>query len=134
MIIDTSALVSILRREVDAQIYVSVIEQSSRRILSAPTHLELCMVALGDRQKDTIENIDRFLTEMSVVRISFTPEMADVAVMAFLKYGKGRGHPAQLNFGDCISYATSKVEAMPLLFKGDDFRLTDVECALPVAG
>ena len=60
----------------------------------------------------------------------FGPEAAAVAVQAFLSCGKGCGHPAQLNFGDCISYAMSKTEAMPLLFKGDDFGHTDVERVL----
>ncbi len=134
MIIDTSALVSIMRKESDAQIYVSAIEGNARRIIAAPSYLEFCMVILGDRQGVVLDKIDEFLKAMSIVKIAFTPEMGEVAAAAFLQYGKGRGHPAQLNFGDCISYAVSKVEMMPLLFKGDDFRLTDVECALPASG
>jgi len=60
--------------------------------------------------------------------IPFAADHAAVAREAFLRYGKGR-HPAALNFGDCIAYATARLEAMPLLFKGDDFRLTDIEAA-----
>ncbi|WP_245455865.1 type II toxin-antitoxin system VapC family toxin [Mesorhizobium sp. M7A.F.Ca.US.008.03.1.1] len=61
--------------------------------------------------------------------IAFTADHAAVVRQAFLCYGKGR-HPAALDFGDCIAYATARLEAMPLLFKGDDFRLTDIEAAV----
>lgn len=76
------------------------------------------------------ENVDALLRASNIGIMEFSASSASVAVEAFLKYGKRRGHPAQLNFGDCISYAVSRSEAMPLLFKGDDFRHTDVDCAI----
>jgi ribonuclease VapC len=66
-------------------------------------------------------------TEIEI--LTFDANMANIAIEAYIRFGKGRGHPAQLNFGDCIAYAASKAEALPLLFKGDDFRKTDVWCA-----
>jgi len=87
------------------------------------------MVLLGSHRPDMQTEIDNFLSAAEIEILAFTPDHAAVAREAFLRYGKGR-HPAALNFGDCIAYATARLEAMPLLFKGDDFRLTDVEPAV----
>ena len=130
MIVDTSAIVAILRDEPEARKYYELIKASSLSYLPAPLFLELCMVVISGRSPDAEYEVLSVIEELGIKLIEFTPTMAKVATKSFIKYGKGRGHPAQLNFGDCISYATSKVEAMPLLFKGDDFRLTDVEAAL----
>ncbi len=88
------------------------------------------MVYCGRRPASSVSEIDAFIRKGRLDVIPFPPAASSLAVEAFFKYGKGRGHPAQLNFGDCISYAVSKLEMMPLLFKGEDFRLTDVEAAL----
>ena len=66
---------------------------------------------------------------MTFQRVPFTHEMFEPAVQAFHSYGKGRGHPAQLNFGDCLSYAVAKAHRVPVLYKGDVFALTDIEPA-----
>ena len=87
------------------------------------------MVLTGLHRSDMMEELDAFLRTASIETIAFTADHAAVARQAFLRYGKGR-HPAALNFGDCIAYATARLEAMPLLFKGDDFRLTDIEAAV----
>ena len=87
------------------------------------------MVLAGGRQDGILDRLDRFLHTASIETIPFTADHAIVARQAFLRYGKGR-HPAALNFGDCIAYATARLEAMPLLFKADDFRLTDIEAAV----
>lgn len=76
-----------------------------------------------------MDRLDQFLRTASIETVPFTADRAAVARQTFLRYGKGR-HPAALNFGDCIAYATARLEAMPLLFKGDDFRLTDIEAAV----
>jgi ribonuclease VapC len=76
-----------------------------------------------------LDRLDQFLRTASIEIVPFTADHAAVARQTFLRYGKGR-HPAALNFGDCIAYATARLEAMPLLFKGDDFRLTDIEAAV----
>jgi len=88
------------------------------------------MVLLGNKSPKGQGEIDATLDELDIKIIAFTPQMAAVATAAFLKYGKGQGHPAQLNFGDCMAYAAAKIDSVPLLFKEDDFRKTDVESAI----
>ncbi len=88
------------------------------------------MVLSRHKNSDALVKLNDLIKEMDIGILPFGADAAYAAVQAFSHYGKGRGHKAQLNFGDCISYAVSKVEAMPLLFKGGDFRLTDVECAI----
>jgi ribonuclease VapC len=128
VIVDSSALVAIIRGESDFDIYVDALEKSALNKIAAPTYLELCMVTVGGRSQEAKLIVDEIMQRFRISIIDFTAEMAEVALDAFLKYGKGCGHRAQLNFGDCISFATARVEAMPLLFKGDDFRHTDIEC------
>jgi ribonuclease VapC len=130
MIVDTSALVAILRNEPEARRLVEALENASIAQIIAPSVLELCMVMLNTTAPEGLSRIRRMLHDLGIVTIPFTAEMADVAVQSFLLFGKGRGHKAQLNFGDCMAYAASKVEAMPLLFKGEDFAHTDVERAV----
>jgi ribonuclease VapC len=129
MIIDSSALVAILRAEPSHERFVLAIAQAKRRLLAAPTFLETTMVLAGGKQDEILNRLDEFLRTASIETVAFTADHAAVARQAFLRYGKGR-HPAALNFGDCIAYATARLEAMPLLFKGDDFRLTDIEAAM----
>lgn len=129
MIVDSSALIAILTGENDAEVYARAIAESSVVFIPAPSYLETCMVYCGKRLPETHADVDALLRATSMEIRDFDSEAAQLAVTAFLVYGKGR-HKAGLNFGDCMSYAVSKLEAMPLLFKGDDFRLTDVECAI----
>ncbi|MER8433321.1 type II toxin-antitoxin system VapC family toxin [Mesorhizobium caraganae] len=129
MIIDSSVLVAILRLEPGYDRFVLAITQARRRLLAAPTLLETTMVLAGRREDEILDRLDQFLRTASIETVPFTADHAAVARQTFLRYGKGR-HPAALNFGDCIAYATARLEAMPLLFKGDDFRLTDIEAAV----
>ena len=78
-----------------------------------------------------INLVDRFLSRPTVRVVAFGLEHYRLAAAAFDRYGKGRGHPAQLNFGDCMAYAVAKARDVPLLYKGDDFAQTDVRRALP---
>lgn len=130
MIIDSSAVIAILRQEDGAEHLSRAIASAPSRIMPAPTYLETCMVFCGRKGPEGQVRVDSLLSATGIDVRPFSEDAARLAVAAFLKYGKGRGHPAQLNFGDCVSYAFSKLEAMPLLFRGDDFRLTDVEAAL----
>lgn len=130
MIIDSSAMIAILRQEPDAARFAEQMSFAAVRILAAPTYIETCIVYCGRKGPESRSRVDAFIQASGIEIKPFTGASATIAVQAYLTYGKGRGHPAQLNFGDCISYAASKVEAMPLLFKGNDFRLTDVEVAL----
>ncbi|MGX5803190.1 type II toxin-antitoxin system VapC family toxin [Bradyrhizobium sp. Arg314] len=129
MIVDSSAIVAILRAESDRDIYLSAIDRANQCKIPAPTLVETTMVLAGAHGADMMDKLDAFLRAASIETIAFTAEHAAVARQAFLRYGKGR-HPAALNFGDCIAYATARLEAMPLLFKGEDFRLTDIEPAI----
>jgi ribonuclease VapC len=130
MIVDTSAFVAILRGEGDAMELALKIRDAPQKFFPTPCYVESCMVATKDRGSEAIDAIEALLRKLDLQIVPFTTDMARAAVDAFMAYGKGRGHEAQLNFGDCMAYAASKVEMMPLLFKGDDFRLTDVEAAL----
>jgi ribonuclease VapC len=130
MIVDTSAIVAVLRQEPDAETFVKALFNAPKSYITAPTYLELVMVITGGRPAPAAEVVDLLLHRLKIEVIPFSADMARVAAQALFDYGKGRNHKAQLNFGDCISYAASKVEVMPLLFKGQDFRLTDVECAV----
>jgi len=129
MIIDSSVLVAILLLEPGYDRFVLAITQARRRLLAVPTLLETTMVLAGRREDEVLDRLDQFLRTASIETVPFTADHAAVARQTFLRYGKGR-HPAALNFGDCIAYATARLEAMPLLFKGDDFRLTDIEAAV----
>jgi ribonuclease VapC len=130
VIVDSSAIIAILRMELEAQTYLRKLDATSPCLIAAPTYLETCMVMVGTLGEKGQDDVEQLLSAMDIMIVPFTPTASKVAVSAFMTYGKGRGLKAQLNFGDCISYAMSKVEAMPLLFKGDYFRHTDVECAV----
>jgi ribonuclease VapC len=127
VIVDASAIIAILRLEPEAQAFVQKLDSAPRCFVPAPTYLEACMVMAGTLGAKGREDVDQLLSILDIEIVPFTANASKVAVSAFLTFGKGRGHKAQLNFGDCVSYAASKVEAMPLLFKGDDFGFTDVE-------
>ena len=129
MIIDSSALVAILRDEPESRAFAIAIRNADRRLLSAPTYLETAMVIGGRKAEAGTADLDALIAETRVAIVPFSAAASRVACHAFFKYGKGR-HPAGLNFGDCISYTLAKTELMPLLFKGDNFRMTDVEAVV----
>ena len=99
--------------------------------VSAGTYVELGVVVDGRRNAALTRRLDELLEEAAVVIESVTPAQARIAREAYRDFGKGSGHPAQLNFGDCLAYALAKDKAEPLLFKGDDFHHTDVRRAIP---
>jgi ribonuclease VapC len=129
MVVDSSAIIAILRDETEAKLLFESVLSADLRVMASPTFLEASIVVASSKDSRGVAKLDDLISRLDIKIIEFGFEHAQVARDAFQKYGKGQGHPAQLNFGDCISYATAKVEAMPLLFKGDDFRLTDVKCA-----
>ena len=130
MIVDTSALVAILFDEPDAARYAQAIETAPRRALSAASYVEAAAVV--DRTGDPVvsRRLDDLLTAGSIAVEPVTVEQARLARAAYRDFGKGSGHPAALNFGDCFSYALARERGEPLLFKGDDFAHTDVPAAL----
>lgn len=131
MIIDTSALIAILRGEPDAEQISQALEnaQATGRMSSA-TYLETCLVI--DASKDPVlsRNLDRLIEIAQIEIVAFTPDHARLARQAYIDFGKGSGHPAQLNFGDCFAYALARALDEPILFKGSDFGQTDLISAL----
>lgn len=124
MIVDSSALVAILKNEDDAATFASVLEASTTSV-SAASLLETYLVEGPDRY----DTIDDLVSAAMLDIVPFDGRQAREARLAHARYGKGSGHPAHLNFGDCMSYALAKVTGEPLLFKGEDFTHTDVEPA-----
>jgi ribonuclease VapC len=129
MIIDTSALIAILFNEVDADLYANALASSEHRLMSAANYLESAIVVDRQRGAAAGRQLDSLILRAEVKVESVTKEQADIARQAYLDFGKG-AHPAGLNFGDCFSYALAKSLGLPLLFKGEDFALTDIESVL----
>ncbi len=127
--LDSSAIVAIALREPEADHYLDVIALR-QAIIGAPTLVETHLV-LSRRTHAFHDFLRRFVSPPVVHLIAFTPEMYAVATDAFDRYGKGRGHRAQLNFGDCLAYAVAKARDVPLLYKGADFGRTDIRPAFP---
>jgi ribonuclease VapC len=130
MIIDTSAVATILLDEPDAPAFATAIEDADQRCMSAATYLESGIVLDGKRNPALSRRLDEFLAEASILIEPVTEHQARIAREAYRDFGKGSGHPAQLNFGDCFAYALAKDKAEPLLFKGTDFAHTDVRRAI----
>jgi ribonuclease VapC len=128
MIVDTSALIAILREESDAAELSAAIEEAEIRRISAATYVEAAVVTDGNRDPFLSRRFESFLQEALIHVEPFTLEQARIAREAYRDFGKGQ-HRAGLNFGDCFAYALAKDKAEPLLFKGNDFRRTDVEPA-----
>jgi ribonuclease VapC len=130
IVLDSSVVVAILRSEAGFEQFVEVIDAADSTIMSHANFLEVGIVM-----------IRRFgaasLTRLSRVRASFAVELRptdeqqmELAIRAYAEFGKGTGHPAQLNYGDCFAYALAKSADQPLLYKGDDFARTDIRSAL----
>jgi ribonuclease VapC len=125
IVLDSSVLVGIIRGEPDAGRLRDLLD-SEECAIGAPTPVEArlwCSVNLTTRSSDWLEH---FIDAGPGTVIPFSREMADVASRAFRNFGRASGHPARLNFGDCMAYAVSAVMGAPLLFKSGDFGLTDV--------
>ena len=130
MIIDASALIAILRDEPDANVYARAIEAATRRRISAVNFVEAAIVIDGSRDPVASRRFDELSAAAQLTVEPVTREQAQLAREAYRDFGKGSGHPARLNFGDCFAYALAKVTSEPLLFKGDDFSQTDLQSAL----
>lgn len=126
MVIDTSALIAIIKRESVADRLVAAVDADAIRLVSAGTVIETSLVLLGRYGESGDSLLDRLLREIRVEIVSVDNEQVTLARDAALRFGRGR-HEAALNFGDCFSYALAIARAEPLLFVGDDFAKTDVE-------
>ena len=130
MILDSSAIIAILRDEAEAARFAQAIEDTVHRHISAVNYVEAAAVIDGSRDPVASRRFDDLLREARVIIEPVTEAQALIAREAYRDFGKGSGHPAKLNFGDCFAYALAKEMAEPILFKGDDFALTDVIPAL----
>lgn len=128
MVIDTSALVAILEDEPEASQFSEAIAQARLRLLSAASLVETSIVIENRRGTAGKHALDLLLEKAAIEIMNVTAEQAEIARQAYQTYGKGQGHPAQLNFGDCFAYALAKILEQPLLFKGEDFSKTDIYC------
>ena len=126
MVVDTSVLVAILKKEHGYEDFAVALARSGQPMLSSASYLEAIMVLAGRQPEPNLEGFDQFLSDAGIEIAPVTMAIAQEARVAFLRYGKGR-HPARLNFGDCFSYALAKNRDEPLLFKGNDFTHTDVK-------
>ncbi len=131
MIIDSSALIAILRFEADAPEFAAVIERATLRRISAVTYVETAAVIDGSKDPIASRRFDELIEEAEIAIDPVTETQARIARQAYRDFGKTSGHPAKLNFGDCFSYALAKSSGEPLLFKGRDFSRTDVKPAGP---
>jgi ribonuclease VapC len=128
--VDTSALIAMAQNEPERIQFVRRISLADSALISASNLLEARLVMYGKRQHSGYLLLERILQESKYVVVSQDKDEVDMAYEAFLIYGKGNGHKAQLNFGDLFSYALAKSRGIPLLYKGEDFALTDIMSAV----
>jgi ribonuclease VapC len=131
MIVDTSALVAILKREPERAVFSALLETVPDVKMSAATYFETCIVIDSLRQPGASRMLDDLIEVSKIAIESVTIEQARIARQAYRDYGKGSGHAANLNFGDCFSYALARDRREPILYKGDDFVHTDLRPAVP---
>jgi ribonuclease VapC len=129
-VVDSSAVIAVLRQETDADVYLDVIAAAGVLRMSAANYLEAAIVIDSARDPVASRRFDQFIGEAAIRVEPVTASQASVARAAYRDYGKGSGHKAALNFGDCFAYALAGEAREPLLFKGDDFSSTDIESAL----
>ena len=121
MIVDTSAIVAILREEPEARYFSTKLYMERPTRISAANYLEAGVVIDGGRDAVASARLDIVLDRLSVEIVPVTLSHAKLARQAYRDFGKGSGHPAKLNFGDCFAYALATERGEPLLYKGDDF-------------
>jgi len=130
MIIDSSVLVAIVKREPERPQFIDLIDRDPAPKLSAASFLETAIVVDRTRQPAASRWLDDLIVAAGIAIEPVTERQAQIAREAYRDYGKGSGHPAGLNFGDCFAYALARDRNEPLLFKGDDFATTDVRPAV----
>jgi ribonuclease VapC len=132
IVVDASAIIAVLTREPDADTLLAALATADRAETTAIAIYEAVLGLSRKRQWSVAEaetHVRDFLSAAGIFAEPIQPETAHVALEASARYGKGRGHPARLNLGDCFIYAQAKLSGAALLFKGDDFSKTDIESA-----
>ncbi len=130
MIVDTSAIVAIVRNEPGAEAFARLIATAPIVRISAGAYVELGVVIDGSRDPVMSGTLDRIVEESHIIIEPLTSSQAVIARIAYQRFGKGSGHAARLNLADCFSYALARELGEPLLFKGNDFALTDIEIVI----
>lgn len=130
MIVDTSAIIAILRNEPAGSRCASILSEADIVRISAATYLEAAIVVDGSRNPVLSGQFDELIAAVEMMIEPVTAHHADVAREAYRMFGRGSGHPAKLNFGDCFAYALATESGDSLLFVGNDFRQTDIRAAV----
>ena len=130
MVLDTSAIFAAIAKEAGCVHFQDAMLAATSLTISAVTVLETRIVLQSRLGEEAVREFDSMLENAGIVVVPFDAAMAEVAFEAFRRYGKGRGHPAQLNIIDCAAYALAKLQGESLLFKGNDFARTDIQQAL----
>jgi ribonuclease VapC len=130
MIVDSSVLIAIIANEPDGVTLSLILDEPEIVRLSAASYLETSIVVNKHRDPVLNARLDEVIVDSNIVIEPVTVEQAHIARQAYRDYGKGSGHPANLNFGDCFSYALARAKREPILFKGDDFIHTDLRSAV----
>lgn len=133
MVVDTSAIVAIARGEAEAGLFATMLERTPDKLMASPTYLECAFVLAGLAPTKGMAFLEGLVSDALIEIVPFGAEELRFAVEARLKFSRGSGHAAKLNFGDCFSYALARSRNLPLLFKGDDFIHTDIRPALDPA-
>jgi ribonuclease VapC len=129
MIVDSSALVAIFNKEQDGQVFARKIDATANVSMSSASYLETAIVVEKHRDPARSARFDELILDLEMVIEPITAAQARIARQAYRDYGKGSGHPANLNFGDCFTYALARDKREPVLYKGDDFVHTDLRSA-----
>ena len=131
MIVDTSAIYAIIKQEDDGAVFQkAMINATGQLRISAGTMLEATVVAARAMEPAVHNQLQELVADLNLEIVDFTAAQAQIAMAAYRKFGRGSGHPARLNFGDCFTYALTKESGEPLLYKGEDFRKTDIDSFL----
>jgi ribonuclease VapC len=130
MIVDSSTIIAILSGEPDAEELNEVLSWASRPRLSVANYLEAAIVLDRHRSPGPGERLDRYLAAARIELVEVTESQVRIARSAYRNFGKGSGHPAALNVGDCFAYALAVERDQPLLYTGNDFKHTDIRTAL----
>jgi ribonuclease VapC len=130
MVVDTSAIVAAIAMEPDAVRFRAAMLGATSLAMSAATVLESKIVLHSRHGTAAVDAFDQMLEDAAIAIVPFDAQMAQLAFDVFRRYGKGQGHPAQLNIIDCAVYALARIRDESLLFKGGDFEKTDIQAAV----
>lgn len=130
IVVDTSAIIAIIRGEPDADIYCRALEEASWRVMSTFSYYETATVMLKYYGPEGVNQLRVFADFSAIELRGFTQDSLSIAIDAYARYGKGMGRRPFLNLGDCVSYALARSLDAPLLYKGDDFAVTDIASCL----